>query len=64
MPNLRDRNFEATLEALIQYAVDGGGYTFGSGGADGNFVISISVEDEPAYTRKYVTVLAEMPPVE
>lgn len=58
MPHrLRNKNFAAVLEALIEYAEDGGEYSFVSSDESGKLLITITVEDESAYTEKHISVL-------
>ena len=54
---LRDKNFAAMLEALIEYAVDGGGYSFVSDGDDKRIVMHITVDDQKAFTAKHLAAM-------
>jgi hypothetical protein len=55
MPSrLRNRNLANVLEALTQYSVDGGGYSFISASAYGKLQIIITVEDEPAFIAHHL----------
>ena len=54
---LRDRNFQAMLEALIDYADEGGMYSFISDGDEKRLVIQITVDDQAAYTAKHLAAM-------
>jgi len=58
---LRNHNFAVTLEALIEYAVDGGEYSFSSDGLDGKLVITVTIDDAEAYRVKLQQVMSEGP---
>ena len=61
MPSrLRNLNFASVVEALIDYAVDGGTYSFESTGEGKKLVITISVDDRDAYSAKHLAALGKM----
>jgi hypothetical protein len=58
---LRDRHFASVLEALIEYAADGGAYSFNSQEDNGSIVISVTIQDQRAYQAKHAALLVSTP---